>query len=100
MTFVRPWAIRMFEWSRPVWILACLIQRLELDDRGAVVAADPERDRRRGVVDNDAADVGRVRQKIFDELPSLGIESRDAIAQHRAGPCLPVAVDDHVIRLA
>ena len=44
-----------------------LIQRLELDDRRAVVAADPERHRRRRIVDEHAADIGFARQQIFDE---------------------------------
>src|SRR5436853_73263 len=42
-----------------------LIERLELDDRGAVIIADPERHRRGGVIDEDAADVGRARQQVL-----------------------------------
>src|SRR5262249_58317195 len=46
-----------------------LVQRLELDDVGAVVAAYPERHRGRRVVDEDAADVGRLRQQVLDKGP-------------------------------
>src|SRR5579862_326912 len=45
---------------------SALIQGLELDDRGVVVVAGPQRYRRGAVVDEDAADVGRMRKKIFD----------------------------------
>src|SRR5262249_34812378 len=49
------------------------IHRLDLDDRGAVVAADPERHRAGRVIHEHAADIGRFRQQIFDELAGLGI---------------------------
>src|SRR5262245_30250900 len=53
---------------------ARLIQRLELDDRGAVVAADPKRDRRGGVVNEHPADVGGARQQIIDDFAGRRIE--------------------------
>src|SRR5580704_9329960 len=43
------------------------IQRLDLDDRRAVVAADPEHWPRAAVIDEDAADIGRARQLIFGD---------------------------------
>src|SRR5262249_52105128 len=45
-----------------------LVERLELDDRRAVVAADPERHRRGRVVDEHAPDVGLARQQVIDHL--------------------------------
>src|SRR5262245_31041580 len=53
--------------------LAPLLQRLDLDDRGAVVVADPEHRSRAGLLDEDAADVGRARQQIFGDLATLGV---------------------------
>src|SRR5262249_53302191 len=55
-------------------LYACSLLRLKLDERGAVVAADPERHRGRRVVDEDAADVGRLRQQVLDELAGLRVE--------------------------
>ena len=69
-----------------------LIQRLDLDDRRAVVAADPERAGRRRIVDVDAADVGRARQLYSVYWPLL-ISSRDtrsvSIEPVQASPLLP-----------
>src|SRR5580692_6837056 len=64
------------------------IQRLDLDDRGAVVAADPEHRPRAAIVDEDAADIGRARQLIFGDGVGLRIKAGDAVGQHRAGPDL------------
>src|SRR5271154_3330197 len=82
---------------RAGWPASTSIQRLELDDRGAVVAADPEGHRRGAVVDEHAPNVGRGRQQIFDELAGLGIEPQDAVAHHRAGPGLAVLVERDVV---
>src|SRR5262249_21290255 len=49
------------------------IHRLDFHDRGAVVAADPERHRRSRVVHQKAADVSRLREQVFDDLAGLGI---------------------------
>src|SRR6266508_7007665 len=73
------------------------VQRLELDDRGAVVGADPERYRRGRIVDEHAADVGRARQQVFDHLAGLGVEPRDLVGNHRAGPGLVVLVDRDIV---
>src|SRR5215471_3070289 len=51
------------------------VERLDLDDRGAVVVADPERARALGIVDVDTPNVGRVRQLIFGVLAALDIEA-------------------------
>src|ERR1700733_9187919 len=87
---VRGWS-GTAEWASPS------VQRLELDDRGAVVAADPEGHRRGAVVDEHAPYVGRARQQIFDELAGLGTEPQDAVPHHRAGPGLAVLVERHVV---
>src|ERR1700685_4761091 len=73
------------------------IQRFYLDDRGALVAADPERRPRAAVIDVDAADIGRARQLIFGDAVGLRIETRDPVGQHRAGPDLAVLGFDHVV---
>src|SRR5580658_2403291 len=75
-----------------------LIQRLDLDDRRAVVAADPERPRISPVIHKHAADISRARQLIFDVLAGLDVEARDAIGVHRAGPGVPIAVERRIVR--
>jgi hypothetical protein len=52
-----------------------LFERLDLDDRGAVIIADPEHTRRRPVIDKDAPDIGRMGQLVFRVLPGLDIEA-------------------------
>src|SRR5262249_40407426 len=74
----------------------CSIQRLELDDRGAVVGADPERHRIGRIVDEYAADIGRARQQIFDELAGPGVQAHDLVGAHRAGPRFLVLVEHDV----
>src|SRR5258708_24083037 len=74
-----------------------LLQRLELDDRCAVVAAGPEGDRRRGIVDKDAPDIGGARQEVVDRFAGFGVEPRYLVAQHRTGPGLFVLVSDDVV---
>src|SRR5262245_35211324 len=59
--------------------LACLlrlelVERLDLHDRGAVIAADPEHRPRSGLLDEHTADIGRARQQVLGELPGLGVE--------------------------
>src|SRR3954471_18401445 len=72
-------------------------QRFELDDRRAVVAADPERDRRGRTVDEHPPDVGGARQQVVDRFAGLGVEPRDLVAQHRTGPGLLVLVGHDVV---
>src|SRR5260370_14865946 len=91
--FVKPWPEPQPSGRRAV----ALLQRLDLDDRGAVVAAGPEGDRRRGIVDEHPPYIGGARQQIIDRLPGFGVEPRDLIAQHRAGPGLVVLVGDDVV---
>src|SRR3954468_16307320 len=74
-----------------------LIHWLELDDRGAVIAADPEGDRRRRVVDENAPDIGRARDKIFGKVAALGVEPHHAVVEHGAGPGLLILVEGDVI---
>src|SRR2546422_8146131 len=74
-----------------------LIQRLQLDDGRAVVAAHPEGDRRRRIVHEDPADVRLPRKKVFGELAALGIEPRNAIRPHRADPYFSVFIRRNVI---
>src|SRR5690348_5416315 len=67
-----------------------LIERLDLDDRRAVIAADPQ-DRPIGRAgDEDAADVGRPRQQIVDDLAGLRIEPSSVGGEHRAGTDIAV----------
>ena len=77
--------------SRPIALRSSarrtdLIHRLNLDQRGAVIVADPEGRRRRAVVDEDAPDIGLVRQRILDEFSGFGVEPQDAVGIHAAGP--------------
>src|ERR1700730_13748757 len=72
-------------------------QRLDLDYRGAVIAAGPEGDRRGGIVDEHAPDIGAARQQIVDAFAGHGVEPRDLVAQHRAGPGVSVPVGDDVV---
>src|SRR5689334_3859702 len=53
------------------------VERNQPDDRGAVVAADPERDRSRRVVDVDAADVGLPREQVFDAFVDARLHAHD-----------------------
>src|SRR5712691_3518058 len=74
-----------------------LVQRLHLDDRRAVVAADPQRAGARRIVEIDAADVGRARQHVFGVLAAPDVESRHAVGEHRPGPRLAVAAGHRVV---
>src|SRR5262245_913404 len=74
-----------------------LVLWLDLDDRGAVIAADPEGRTRGRVVHEHAAHVGVARQLILDRLAGLGIKPYHAVGGHAAGPQLAVLVPDHVI---
>src|SRR5216683_2213832 len=65
------------------------VLRLDLDDRSAVVAADPERDRAGGVVHEHVPHVGVPGERIFDSLAGLGIEPHHPIGGHAAGPQFP-----------
>src|SRR5712671_2892502 len=76
-----------------------LIQRLQLDEGGAVVAAGPEGDRGGRVVDEHGAHVGLMRQLIFDALARVRIEPHGAIRMHAAGPDLAVLVDGRAVRI-
>src|SRR6266581_7451105 len=69
---------------------ATLVLRLKLDQRGAVVVADPERGRCRVVVDEYAAHVGLVRQRVLGDLAGLQVEPQDAVGIHAGGPQMPV----------
>src|SRR5713101_3222033 len=83
-----------------VRVLTKLLERLHLDDRRAVVAADPERAGVLRIVEIDAADVGRARQHVFRVPAALDVEARHAVGQHRPGPRLAVAAGDGVIGCA
>ncbi len=52
-----------------------LVERFDLDNRCAVVAADPKRAGVLRIVDIDAADVGRARQHVFRILAALDIKT-------------------------
>src|ERR1700716_4034386 len=68
----RPSRVRSSEAAR-------LVERLDLDDRGTVVAADPEHGPRPGLYDEDAPDVGRARQEILGDLAGLYVETRNQV---------------------
>src|SRR5262245_53837404 len=55
------------------------VERFELDDAGAVVRADPEHRLPVDVLGEHAADVGRLRQQVFDERAGLWVEPRHAV---------------------
>src|SRR3954470_14342135 len=61
--------------SKSVNRRASVEDRLDLDDRRTVVAANPERARIGPIVDVDAADIGRAWQLGIDVLPSLHVET-------------------------
>src|SRR6476620_9609648 len=63
-----------------------LVERLHFHDPVVVVAADPERHRRRRIVDEHRAHVGVGRHQILHRMAGLGIEPHDAICVHRGGP--------------
>src|SRR5215470_4625440 len=57
-----------------------------------VVAAHPERHRRRRVVNVHGAHVGAARHQIFDDLAAFRIKTYHAVGTHAAGPELTVPV--------
>src|SRR5262249_60047252 len=63
----------------PDFDLAVLIERLHLDDGGAVVAADPENRPLGGAIHEHAPDIGRARQQIVHDLPRGGVEPRPLV---------------------
>src|SRR5229473_1482999 len=76
---------------------SALIQRLDLDDGRAEIAADPQHGPIAGVVDEDAPDVGGARQQVFDHVAGLRIEPRHLVVEHRAGPHLAFSRRDDVV---
>jgi hypothetical protein len=63
-----------------------LVERLDAQNFCAVIVASPKRHWIGRIVDEDAADIGRPRQKIFDRLPAPRVEPQHAIARHAAAP--------------
>src|SRR6266511_6248451 len=59
--------------------LARLIERLHLDDGGAMVAADPEYRPLGGAIYEHAPDIGGARQEIVHDLPRGGVEPRHLV---------------------
>src|SRR6267143_5805125 len=80
-----------------VRVLTNLVERFDLHDGRAVVAADPERSRAHRIVEIDAADVGRARQHVFRVLAALDVEARHAVGQHGPRPGLAVSAGHGVI---
>ena len=74
------------------------VERLELDDRCAVVVADPEGHRRRTVVHEHAPHIGGARQEVLDELAALRIETQNAVVVFATRPDVAVPVRRHVVR--
>src|SRR5438093_3189041 len=73
----KEFAFMVFSWDA-AWTKETLVERFDLDDRRAVVVADPERARALRIVDIDAADVGRARQHVFRVLAAIDVEARHA----------------------
>src|SRR6266550_7451462 len=74
------------------------VQRFDFKDGSAVVAAYPEADWRRAVIDEDPPDVGRTRQQIIDHFAGFGVEPRHLVCDHRPGPRILVLVEHDIIR--
>src|SRR5882762_4197036 len=74
-----------------------LVERFDLHDGRAVVAADPERAGAPRIVEIDAADVGRARQHVFRVLAALDVEARHAVGQHGPRPGLAVSAGHGVV---
>src|SRR5437868_6431291 len=76
------------------------VERFDLDDRRAMVVADPERAGILRIIDVNPADVGRARQHVLRVLAALDIEPRHTIRQHGTGPSIAVAIEHGVVRRA
>jgi len=59
-----------------------LIERFDLENGGVVIVAGPEGYRHRGVVNEDAANIGLTRQQIFNRFPGLRVEPQNPIVRH------------------
>src|SRR5215471_8905409 len=64
----------------PAFDIARLVERLHLEDGGAMVAADPEYRPLAGAIHEHAPDIGRARQEIVHDLPRGGVEPRHTSA--------------------
>src|SRR5438477_12537493 len=73
------------------------LQRLDLDDGRRVVVADPQLRGTGRLVDIDTADIGLGRQEIIDHLSGPGIEPRNMIVAHTAGPGIGAVVENRII---
>src|SRR5580704_504160 len=88
-TVARGFRIMRVAQSRPAILRSenkMLMERLNAQNFRAVIVAGPKRHWIGRIVDEDAANVGRPRQKIFDRLPVLRIEAQHAIAGHATAP--------------
>src|SRR5262249_11930088 len=65
----------------------------DLDNAGAMVAADPEHGPLGGAIHEYTPDIGGARQQIVDHLAGRGTETRDLVGEHRAGPRLGALLD-------
>src|SRR5690349_10276883 len=79
--------------SRAIPIAETLVERLHLYDSVVMVAADPERYRRRRIVDEHRAHVGVRRHQILNRTACPRIQAHDAIGAHRGGPDFAVLVE-------
>ena len=61
------------------------------------IAAHPEAHRRRRIVDEDPADIGRARQQIIDHFARFGIQPRHLVGHHRSGPGVLVPVEHDIV---
>src|SRR5262249_58349158 len=65
------------------------IERLDLDDRGTVIAADPEGHRPGRIVDPHAPHICVLPQLILCRPPCLWVTPHHAVVRHAGGPQLP-----------
>ena len=75
------------------------VERLYLHEPVIVVAPDPERRRRRRLVDEHGAHVGVGRHQVLHCGSGLGIEAHDPVGMHRRDPELAVPVEIGPVRI-
>ena len=74
------------------------VERLHLHESVIVVAADPERHRRRRIIDEHRTHIGVGWHQILHRLARLGIEPHDPVRVHRGGPQFTVLVEISPVR--
>src|SRR5262249_33465969 len=73
------------------------VQRFDLDNRSAVIAADPKANRRCRIVYKDSTNVCWPRQQIVHHRAGFCVQPRHLVRDHRSGPCVLVLVENDII---